>query len=98
MNMEKLYHTVCDVYDKGYSNDGGATAQNDIKFHEEAQLLIVNATPDRVDFLKNTLVALRDEARLVASRAQARRDAAASDSKAKTESPKKPDVTAESKP
>ncbi len=82
MDMNKLYHTVCDVYDKGYSNDGGATAQNDIKFHEEAQLLIVSATPDRVAFVKDTLLALQGKLE------KARRDAAAADSNAKKESPK----------
>jgi hypothetical protein len=89
MNMEKLYRIVCDVYEKGYAGTGGPTAQNDIKFHEDAQLLIVNSTPDRVDFVQNTLHALRDKARL---------DATAAGSNAKKESPKKPEATAESKP
>jgi hypothetical protein len=92
MRMEKLYRTVCDVYDKGYASDGGATAQNDIKFHEEAQLLIVSATPDRVDFVRNTLLALQGKFE------KARRDAAAADSNAKRESPKKPAAAPESKP
>jgi len=88
--MEKLYRTVCDVYDKGYTNEGGATAQNDIKFHEEAQLLIVNATPDRVDFVQNTLAALREKAR----RTHFEMEAAA----VGPEAPKKPDATPKPKP
>jgi hypothetical protein len=91
MDMERLYGTVCEVYDRGYGKPlfDNRPQREDIRFHKGAQLIIVNATPDVVDFIRNTLAALREKAR---------RGAAAAESNAKSEAPKKPEAVPEPKP
>jgi len=68
MNMSQLYETVSKVYDMAFGTDktnaSQYPSQTEIKFHVPSQLLIVSATPDRVDFVLQTLKALRDKARL----------------------------------
>jgi len=73
----QLFKTICEVYDLAYP----AASQGDLKFHEEAQLIVVNASPDRIDFVRNTLAALEGKERMLARTAV--------DAKTKTEAPKK---------
>lgn len=77
----KLFKTLSEVYDMGYSD-----AQSDLKYHEEAQLIVVNASPDRIEFVRNTLEALEAKQRMSEEKADA--------AKTKTEAPKKPDPAA----
>lgn len=76
--MEQLFNTVCQVYDMGYDR---GSAHGDIKFHNEAQLLIVTASADKIDFVENTLAALRQKERIS--------ERTAVDFNTKSEAPKK---------
>jgi len=62
MTMEKLFETVKQVYEAAYG-DSGMNGDH-LKFHQEAQLIIVNASIDKIDFVQHTLAALRDKARM----------------------------------
>lgn len=59
--MPQLYKTICSVYDMAYSSGINGTGHEDIKFHDAAQLIIVNAVPERVAFVFETLKALREK-------------------------------------
>jgi hypothetical protein len=84
MTMEQLFKTVCQVYDMAY---GGTGMPGELKFHQEAQLLIVNATVDKIDFVQNTLAALRQKERMP--------ERTAVDSATKPEALKKSDAASE---
>ena len=58
MTMDQLVKTVSDVYKMSYGDSKGV-----IQFHKDAQLLIVNGTGDQIEFIQQTLSALRDKAR-----------------------------------
>lgn len=57
MTMEQLVKTMTEIWplDLGRSEDV-------IKFHKEAQLLVVNGTREQLDFVNNTLAALEEKA------------------------------------
>jgi hypothetical protein len=63
MSIDQIIKTITDVWDM--ADTSGAT----IKFHKEAQLLVVNGTPSQIDFMEQTLKALRMKIEL-ARRAQ----------------------------
>lgn len=54
MSMEQIIKTITDVWQMA------DTANGNIQFHKDAQLLVVSGTPSQVDFVNQTLVALRD--------------------------------------
>ena len=81
MNMELLAATVSDVYRMSY-NTSRAEAQGHIQFHDGAQLLIINGTPDQIDFFQQTLQAMRLKAETDRSRQKP------AESKPKTDEPK----------
>jgi hypothetical protein len=85
MTMEKLFETVKQVYEAAYG-DSGMNGDH-LKFHQEAQLIIVNATFDKIDFVQHTLAALRDKAHM------SKRTAV--DSQLTPESQKKSEATSE---
>jgi hypothetical protein len=58
MTMEQLFSTVSEVYQMSYGSAKGA-----LQFHKEAQLFIVTGTADQVQFLQQTLAALREKER-----------------------------------
>jgi len=62
MTMEKLFETVKQVCEAAYSE--GEMEGDHLKFHQEAQLIIVNASVDKIDFVQHTLAAMRDKARM----------------------------------
>jgi hypothetical protein len=62
MTMEKLFETVKQVYEAAYG-DSGMNGDH-LKFHQEAQLIIVNASVDKIDFVQHTLAAMREKARM----------------------------------
>lgn len=65
--MDKLFDTVSSTYNLAYQSH-----TDELKYHKEAQLIVVTATPDRIAFVQSTLAALRDKKRLEDSlRAQA---------------------------
>jgi hypothetical protein len=75
MTMQQLVKTVSEVYAMSY---GPATGV--VQFHKEAQLLIVTGTGDQIQFVQQTLSALREKARV-----QEAPPTQASEPKAKTE-------------
>lgn len=58
MSMKQIVKTITDVWQMA------DTANGNIQFHEEAQLLIVSGTPSQVDFMQQTLQALRQKVEL----------------------------------
>lgn len=59
MSMEQLVKTVSEVYGMSYGSSSEV-----LKYHEGAQLVIVTGTPDQVNFVQQTLSALRDKVRM----------------------------------
>lgn len=57
MSMEQIVKTVTEVWQMADTTNGN------IQFHKDAQLLVVSGTPGQVDFVQQTLVALRDRQR-----------------------------------
>lgn len=58
MSMEQVIKTITDVWRMTDTSNGN------IQFHEGAQLLIVSGTPIQIDFVDQTLKALRQKAQL----------------------------------
>ena len=88
MTMDHLFNTICSVYNMGYAEmDQRPPSQNDLKFHAEAQLIIVNASVDKINFVQNTLAALRQKAQMPERKAV--------DSKTESETPKKSEAAPE---
>ena len=58
MTMPQIVQTTSDVWAKAYGQSGV------IQFYDPAQLVIVTGTPDQIDFIEQTLVALRKKAEL----------------------------------
>ena len=56
--MEELVKTVSEVYQMSYGESKGV-----LKFHKDAQLLIVTGTGDQIGFAQQTLSALREKTR-----------------------------------
>ncbi len=56
MTMDKIVKTISDVWPPELGNPDGV-----IKFHEEAQLLVVNGTPAQLEFVHETLEALQQK-------------------------------------
>ncbi|HEY0455251.1 MAG TPA: hypothetical protein VGE41_02690 [Verrucomicrobiae bacterium] len=61
MTMDSLVKTLTEVYEMSH---GTAHPKNFLKFHKEAQLLIVNGTPEQISFVQDTLQALRSKSNL----------------------------------
>ena len=59
--MEHLFKTLCSVYDMAFHDGGPPASEADLKFHDEAQLVIVTGTPDRIGFVQSTLAAMREK-------------------------------------
>ncbi len=59
MTMEKLVKTVSDVYNLSYGSSGGV-----LQFHNGAQLLIVTGTDEQINFVHQTLSAIKDKTQL----------------------------------
>ena len=75
MSMQQLVQTVSEIFDMSYPQGGfrgpgrggfpGTPKSAEvIRFHEGAQLLIVTGTADQIQFVQQTLFALRDKAHL----------------------------------
>jgi hypothetical protein len=83
--MEQLFKTVCQVYDMGYGKDQvtgeSRPSELNLRFHKEAQLIIVSGSADNIDFVQDILAALRQKARMP--------ERSAGDATTKTETPKK---------
>lgn len=59
MTMDQIIKTVTDIWKMS------DTANGNIQFHNDAQLLVVSGTPAQIDFVEQTLKALREKAALV---------------------------------
>ena len=57
MTMDQIMRTINDVWPADLGKSGDI-----IRFHQDAQLLVVNGTRDQIDFLQQTLTALRQKA------------------------------------
>jgi hypothetical protein len=57
MTMERLVKTVSEIYEMSYGQSKGA-----LQFHKEAQLLVFTGTGDQIQFVQQTLSALRAKA------------------------------------
>jgi hypothetical protein len=93
MTMQQLFDTVSSVYNMAFNEAApGANAFGvpaappaNLKFHDAAQLLVVEGTYDKIDFVQNTLAALREKKQRLARQA-------ALDSKSKSEAPPTPEA------
>ncbi len=57
MTMEQIIKTITDVWTIANANERGAS----IRFHEDAQLLVVTGSQDQIDFMEQTLNALKQK-------------------------------------
>ena len=80
MPIEKLLATVEEIYQLSYGSSGGV-----LRFHKDAQLLIVTGTVDQIDFVQQTIAALRDKADL-----ERKSRSKPAESKNKSDEPKSP--------
>jgi hypothetical protein len=85
MTMEQLVKTVSEVYEMSYGTSQDAISAH-LQFHKQAQLLIVTSTVDQEGFVLQTIVALREKARLEHKPLPPK----AAEAKVKTEAPKAP--------
>jgi hypothetical protein len=60
--MEQLVKTVSEIYSMSYG-ESPKNLSNHLQFHKEAQVLVITGTPDQIEFVQQTLVALRAKAR-----------------------------------
>ena len=60
MTVEQLVKTVSDVYKMSYGESKGV-----VQFHKDAQLIIITGTSDQIEFVQQTLSALREKGRAV---------------------------------
>ncbi|MGA2179698.1 MAG: hypothetical protein ABSH15_08975 [Verrucomicrobiota bacterium] len=81
LTMEQLVQTLSEVRQIGFGSEGG------LQFHKQAQLVIVTGTDAEIEFIGNTLTALRQKEELDAVR-QAQSKSA--ESKPKSEATKTP--------
>jgi len=58
MTMEQLVKTISEVYEMSYGSSQGPIS-NHLQFHKQAQLLVATGTPTEIDFVQQTLDALR---------------------------------------
>jgi hypothetical protein len=73
MTMEQIVNTITDVWNM--TDTTGAT----IKFHKDAQLIVVSGTPNQIDFMAQTLEALRHKTELARAQLKAAEMKAKSD-------------------
>ncbi len=59
MSMEQLVKTVSEVFQMSYGDPKGV-----VQFHKEAQLLVVTGTPEQLEFIQQTLTAIKQKAQL----------------------------------
>ena len=72
MTMEQIVKTISDIWPADFGRP-----QDALQFHTDAQLLVVNGTPDQLEFIHQTLAALEekvDSARPKSSNAKAVED------------------------
>jgi hypothetical protein len=81
MTMEQLVQTLSEVHQMSFGSEGG------LQFHKQAQLVIVTGTDAEVEFIGNTLTALKQKEELDAARKAQSKSA---ESKPKSEATKTP--------
>jgi hypothetical protein len=81
MTMEQLVQTLSEVHQMSFGSQGG------LQFHKQAQLVIVTGTDTEIEFIGNTLTALRQKEELDAVRKAQSKSA---ESKPKSEATKTP--------
>jgi hypothetical protein len=81
MTMEQLVQTLSEVHQMSFSSESG------LQFHKQAQLVIVTGTDAEVEFIGNTLTALKQKEELDAARKAQSKSA---ESKPKSEATKTP--------
>jgi len=81
MTMEQLVQTLSEVHQMSFGSQGG------LQFHKQAQLVIVTGTDAEIEFIGNTLTALRQKVELDAMRKAQSKSA---ESKPKSEATKTP--------
>jgi hypothetical protein len=80
MTMEQLVQTLSEVQQMSFGSESG------LQFHKQAQLVIVTGTDAEIEFIGNTLTALRQKEELDARKAMSK----SAESKPKSEAPKAP--------
>src|SRR5947209_780734 len=65
--MEELVQRVSEVYQMSYGTSV-RTGPHRLQFHKDAQLLILTGTPGQIEFIQETLAALRQKAEMERSR------------------------------
>ena len=81
MTMEQLVQTLSEVHQMSFGSESG------LQFHKQAQLVIVTGTDAEIEFIGNTLTALRQKEELDAARKAQSKSA---ESKPKSEATKTP--------
>jgi hypothetical protein len=60
ITMEQLVKTISEIYEMSYGGSHGHGADH-LRFHKEAQLLVITGTPDEIAFVLETTTALRQK-------------------------------------
>jgi hypothetical protein len=81
MTMEQLVQTLSEVHQMSFASESG------LQFHKQAQLVIVTGTDAEIEFIGNTLTALKQKEELDAARKAQSKSA---ESKPKSEATKTP--------
>jgi hypothetical protein len=91
MTMEQLVKTISEIYEMSYGR-GRGTGADHLQFHKDAQLLVVTGSSDEIDFIAETIAALKQKVEHSAAQAPAASSVAPvkSESKVKTDKPKSP--------
>ena len=86
--MEKLVKTISEVYEMSYGKSQDPISSH-LQFHKDAQLLIVTGSIDEIQFVSETLLALKQKA-VLSRKTEAAAGAAKPESKTNSEKPKSP--------
>jgi hypothetical protein len=69
LTMDQITKTILDIWPADFPKPDGV-----IQFHKEAQLLVVNGTPDEIEFIRQTLKALQEKGRAARPKTEADKD------------------------
>jgi hypothetical protein len=69
MTMDQIIKTILDVWPSDFGKPDGV-----IRFHEDAQLLVINGTPDQIAFIRQTLAALGEKVQAARPKTEASKD------------------------
>lgn len=89
MTMEQLVKTISEIYEMSYGGSHGPGADH-LRFHKDAQLLVVTGSNNEIEFIAETISALKQKAEHNANASGADAASAKTEPKVKADKPKSP--------